>query len=393
MLNAAPARPEDRASGRMLNAASPRPEDRAGDRLAGFPAFLRANGFGLGAGEAVEVLRTARRVGVLEREPLRWSLKALLCGRSEEWSRFDALFDAWFLPPNRWAAPQSRERLAGHGGHPAGAAAEPHAAGEGTARRETASAQELLARADLRELTARESLLAIEALMRQLARRLKRLRLRREARAARGRRLDLRSTIRASVSSGGTPLRLCWRDRRRVRPRLVLLVDVSRSMAAYSFFYLRLARALSAELADVHSFVFHTRLTGVSEALRDPDPWRAQERLALLAQGWGGGTRIGESLAQFNREHAPRLVHARTAVLVLSDGYDTGDTRELAEALRQLRRRAHRLVWINPLSTRPGSGPGCAGMQAALPHLDLLAPGANLSALAAVLPALLETLQ
>lgn len=377
----------------MLNAAPARPEDRAGARLAGFPAFLRANGFGLGAGEAVEVLRTARRVGVLEREPLRWSLKALLCGRGEEWSRFDALFDAWFLPPNRWAAPQSRERLAGQGGRPAAGTAAPDAAPGSAARREAASAQELLARADLRELTARESLLAIEALMRQLARRLKRLRLRREARAARGRRLDLRSTIRASVSAGGTPLRLCWRDRRRVRPRLVLLVDVSRSMAAYSFFYLRLARAMSAELADVHSFVFHTRLTGVSEALRDPDPWRAQERLTLLAQGWGGGTRIGESLAQFNREHAPRLVHARTAVLVLSDGYDTGDTRELSEALRQLRRRAHRLVWINPLSTRPGVGPGCAGMQAALPHLDLLAPGANLSALAAVLPALLETLQ
>ena len=75
-------------------------------------------------------------------------------------------------------------------------------------------------------------------------------------------------------------------------------------MAPYSFFYLRLARALGAELEDVHSFIFHTRVTAVSQALHDPDPWRAQEQLHLLAQGWAGGTRIGESLAQFNREHA-----------------------------------------------------------------------------------------
>ena len=90
-----------------------------------------------------------------------------------------------------------------------------------------------------------------------------------------------------------------------MRPRLVLLLDVSRSMSQYSFFYLRLARALCAELADVHCFIFHTRITGVGEALRDPDPWRSQERLHLLAAGWGGGTRIGECLQDFNRRDAP----------------------------------------------------------------------------------------
>ena len=135
------------------------------------------------------------------------------------------------------------------------------------------------------------------------------------------------------MASGGTPFHLAWRDRRRVRPRLVLLIDVSRSMALYSFFYLRLARALSAELTDVHSFIFHTRITAVSQALHDPDPWRAQERLHLIAQGWAGGTRIGDSLAQFNREHAPRVVHSRTAVVIMSDGYDTGDPARLSDAL------------------------------------------------------------
>jgi len=187
-------------------------------------------------------------------------------------------------------------------------------------------------------------------------------------------------------------LHLAWNDRRRVRPRLVLLIDVSRSMAQVSYFYLRLARALAAELIDVHSFIFHTRVTAVTQALSDPDPWRSQERLHFIAQGFGGGTRIGECLASFNREHAPRLVHSRTAIVVMSDGYDTGEPRLLSEALAQLKRRARRIVWLNPLADQPGYAPLSHGMQAALPHLDMLAPGGNLASLRAVLPQLIGAL-
>jgi uncharacterized protein with von Willebrand factor type A (vWA) domain len=368
---------------------------RLGQRLAGFPGFLHANGFGVGAGDAVDVLQTARRVGVLDPQVLRWSLKALACGRCEEWRRFDTLFDAWFLPPNRWAAPQRREAGAGSRGGPErgpwpGAQAE--TAGDPLRPRDAASRAESLARTDFREL-AREHALDVEALMRRFARRLKRVRLRREAQSRERRQLALQATIRRSVATGGTPIHLAWKAPRRVRPRLVLLLDVSRSMAAYSFFYLRLARALSGELADVHTFIFHTHVTAVSEALRDPDPWRAQERLHLLAQGWGGGTRIGESLAQFNAQYGARLLHSRTAVLVLSDGYDTGEPKLLSDALARLRRRARRLVWLNPLCSRPGYAPISQGMQAALPHLDLLAPGADLASIAAVLPEILEALR
>jgi uncharacterized protein with von Willebrand factor type A (vWA) domain len=371
-------------------------EERASDRLAGFPGFLRANGFGVGGGDAVTVLKTAQRVGLLDAHALRWSLQALLCGRADEWRRFDGLFDAWFLPPNRWQAPERRDAASAalNGGWPSGAASERDAIDDAdeVRPRQAASRQEVLSSADFRALTEREHALEVEALMRRFARQLKHIRLRREARARHGRRLDLQGTIRRSVASGGTPFRLLWNDRRRVRPRLVLLLDVSRSMTLYSFFYLRLARALSAELTDVHSFIFHTRVTAVSQALRDPDPWRAQERLHLIAQGWAGGTRIGESLAQFNREHAPRLVHSRTAVIVLSDGYDTGDPAILSSALAQLRRRARRIVWLNPLCAQPGYAPVSQGMVAALPHLDLLAPGADLASIAAVLPQVIDAL-
>ena len=379
-------------------ATPPALEFLAAARLAGFAGFLRANGFGVGGGDAVPVLATARCVGVLDVQALRWSLQALLCGRGDEWQRFDELFDAWFLPANRWQRPERRDARdhAPSGRRPAGSAgvdADGDDAGDEAHPRLTASRQELLGSTDFRALGEREHLLDIEALMRRFARRLKHLQLRRERRARHGRRLDLQATIRRSVASGGTPFELAWKNRRRVRPRLVLLIDVSRSMALYSFFYLRLARALGAEMHDVHSFIFHTRVTAVSQALQDPDPWRAQERLHLIAQGWAGGTRIGESLAQFNREHAARTVHSRTAVIVMSDGYDTGDPGVLSDALAQLRRRARRIVWLNPLYGRPGYAPISQGMQAALPHLDLLAPGADLDSIAAVLPQLVEALR
>ena len=367
---------------------------RAAERLERFPGFLRANGFGIAGGDTVQVLHAAERTGIFDKEVLRWSLKALLCRRGDEWRRFDELFDAWFLPANRWQRLERRERTddgAQSDAHPGGSRHGERSDDDVRPRR-AASREEALSSADFSALAEREHALEIEALMRRLARRLKRIRLRREARTRRGRRLDLPGTIRRSVASGGIPFELQWRSPRSERPRLVLLIDVSRSMVLYSFFYLRLARALAQELDDVHSFIFHTRVTAVSQALHDADPWRAQERLHLIAQGWAGGTRIGESLAQFNREHAPRLVHGRTAVLVLSDGYDTGDPQQLSQELAQLRRRARRVVWINPLSHRPGYAPTCQGMRAAMPHLDLLAPGGDLASLTAVLPNLIDTL-
>ena len=373
-------------------------------RLTGFAGFLRANGYGVGGGESIRLLETAGQVGIFDGEIMRWSLKALLCGRGEEWRRFDALFDAYFLPPNKKAFAESRVVTTGppEAGGVAGGADRPLpvvTAGKGapsgdddSAGRHGASREESLATIDFRDLDRADQVRDIEALMRRFARRLKYLRLRREARFDRGRHLDLQGTIRRSVGSGGTPFRLAWKDRRRVRPRLVLLLDVSRSMSLYSVFYLRLARALCAELADVHCFIFHTRITGVGEALRDPDPWRSQERLHVLAAGWAGGTRIGECLQDFNRQHAPRLVHSRTGVIIVSDGYDTGEPEILGAALGALRRRARRVVWLNPLLGQPDFSPVGGGMQAALPHLDLFAAGADLASIEHILPNLIEAL-
>lgn len=374
-------------------------------RLTGFAGFLRANGFGVGGADSIRALETSMQTGVLDQQILRWSLKALLCGRADEWQGFDALFDAYFLPPNKKvfvssdAVASSARESAGalsNGNEDEAAAGGRHAvAGEDDsgAARHGASREESLASTDFSKLNQAEHARQVEALMRRFARRLKHLQLRREARFHHGRRLDLQGTIRRSVACGGTPLRLAWRERRRVRPRLVLLLDVSRSMSLYSFFYLRLARALCSELADVHCYIFHTSITSVGEALRDPDPWRSQERLHLLAEGWAGGTRIGECLRDFNRDQGARVVHSRTGVIIVSDGYDTGEPELLAQALATLQRRSRRMVWLNPLLNQPGFSPESRGMQAAMPHIDLLAPGADLAGIERVLPRIIEALR
>jgi len=388
----------------MLTIAAAEPSDIGNfilTRIAGFTGFLHANGYGVSAADSVDIVDTAAQTGTLNQSILRWNLKSLLCNRYEEWQRFDALFDAYFLPPNKTmfvrrdvtAGTQDVSTAGNDDRAEESQAAEEQAAFDDTnATGGGASREESLSSTDFSDLDQADQARKIEALMRRLARRLKLLKLRREVRSQRGRRLDLQGTIRQSVSSGGTPLRLAWKTRRRVRPRLVLLLDVSRSMNSYSFFYLRLARALCNELADVHCFVFNTRIASVGEALRDPDPWRSQERLGVLAAGWSGGTRIGECLTDFNRGQGARLVHSRTGVIIVSDGYDTGEPAQLAAALGSLRKRARRIVWFNPLLNQPEFSPVAGGMQAAMPYLDLLAPGADLAAIERVMPQLLEAL-
>ena len=376
-------------------------------RVAGFVATLRANGFTVGLAETEDAVRLAAQVGLLERDRLCWSWRSLLCARPEEWHRFGDLFDSYFLPPNKRAMVESRGGGAGRVALADDAAAPGGKAGpvlqsggedgradalpEGAANA-GASAEASLETEDFRNLGDAGQTRAVEVLIRRFARRMKRLRIRREREDRLAQRIDLRRTLRSSVGAGGAPARLCHAGPRRIRPRLVVLLDVSRSMSLYSFFYLRVARALALELGDVHVFLYHTHLTHVSDALGDPDPWRAQERLQLLSAGWAGGTRIGECLGSFNRQHAGRLVHGRTAVIIGSDGYETGEPGLLGREMAALAARARRIVWLNPGRAVPGWTPASRGMSEALPHVDLLAAGHSLAALEPALAGVLEVL-
>ncbi len=257
---------------------------------------------------------------------------------------------------------------------------------DGRGRREGASRVETLTGTDLRHIVDPEDVAATHALAARLARVMRARLVRREQIRRRGRRLDLRRTIHRNVSHGGTLIELAWR-RRKIKPlRLVVLLDASGSMSLYTAFFVRFLHGVVDAFREADAFVFHTRLAHVSPSLRDRNVTRAVEKLSLMAQGIGGGTRIGDSLAAFNRWHARRVINSRTAVMIVSDGYDTGEPGQLAAEMRRLRRRSKKIIWLNPLIGWRDYSPQARGMQAALPYVDLFAPAHNLQSLAALEP-------
>ncbi|HML15276.1 MAG TPA: VWA domain-containing protein [Xanthobacteraceae bacterium] len=375
-------------------------------RLAGFARTLRDNGFRIGLAETRDALQVLASPAARRPASLKPALRALFCATHSDWERFDEIFDAF------WRGQGMRQRQILSGSPAASRApgrrlAQAHVpqdalglpdrverrrdddgeiSADGRGRREGASRVETLTTADLRHIVDPNEVAATHALAARLARVMRARLVRREQVRRRGRRLDLRRTIHRNVSHGGTLLELAWR-RRKIKPlRLVVLLDASGSMSLYTAFFVRFLHGVVDNFREAEAFVFHTRLAHVSPSLRDRDVTRAVDKLALMAQGIGGGTRIGESLATFNRWHAQRVINSRTAVMIASDGYDTGEPERLGEEMRRLRRRCRKIIWLNPLIGWRDYSPQARGMQAALPYVDLFAPAHNLESLAALEP-------
>ncbi|HTO83990.1 MAG TPA: VWA domain-containing protein [Methylomirabilota bacterium] len=371
-------------------------------RLAGFVRTLRDNGFAIGLAETRDALQILASPAAAHPEQLEPAFRALFCATRADWERFGEIFAAYWLGrgmrrvrPAAGASDQGRPSMRGAAAPVAQGSPDHVEAGDGQGgdrsadRREqatAASAAERLTVADMRHIVDPEEIAQTQALAERLAHRMRARLVRREQARRRGRRLDLRRTIHRSISHGGTPIDLVWRRRKPKPLRLVVLLDGSGSMELYTAFFVRFLHGVVDAFRESEAFVFHTRLAHVSASLRDRDVARAVDRLSLLAQGIGGGTRIGECLATFNRWRAKRVINARTAVMIVSDGYDTGEPERLAEEMRRLRRRCRRIVWLNPLLGWRDYAPEARGMQAALPHVDLFAPAHSLASLAALEP-------
>jgi uncharacterized protein with von Willebrand factor type A (vWA) domain len=251
---------------------------------------------------------------------------------------------------------------------------------------EGASRIERLAETDFRNIADTRAIAEAHTLAARLARKMRTRLSRRDRARSKGRRMDMRRTIRRNISHGGVPIELLWRKKKRKPLRLVVLLDASGSMSLYTSVFVRFIHGVLEHFREAEAFLFHTRLVHVSAAMREKDVGRALERLSLMAQGVGGGTRIGESLATFNRWHAPSVIHSRTCTMIISDGYDTGTPAAMAVEMQRLARRCRRIVWLNPMIGWAGYEPSARGMQAALPHVDLFAPAHNLKSLAALEP-------
>lgn len=370
-------------------------------RVAGFMAHLRANGFRLGIAETETALAALATTDTSEPQTRR-ALKSVCCGSAEDWARFDAVFDSYWrnggrvrtkaVPSNTTPAKATREAEGtATGGKGTSDAPDTDRDGEADADGEgrlIATRIADLRRRDLREVVSADDIRAAETVARRIGAALRDRRSRRAKAAAKGARIDLRRTLRASLSTGGEPFRL----KRRCRPdrpvRIAALVDVSGSMQPYARPFLAFLAGLMRADASADAYLFHTRLVRVTEALRDEDPFRALNRITLLADGFGGGSRIGAALSQFAQTHARAHVDGRTVVMILSDGYDSAPSGDIGAALARLAKRGCRILWLNPLKGWRDYAPVAAGMAAALPHLDLFAPAATLDDLAALEPEL-----
>jgi uncharacterized protein len=364
---------------------------------------LRDNGFKIGLTEAGDALRVLATPDLKQPSAVKPALRALLCGCRYDWDAFDALFDAFWLGRGvktrialsgavSGAKPSLAAPVTGGSGSPGPATDVTRSEGETdvdaapSGRREGASRAESLARTDFRKIADPEALAEAHALAARLAQRMRARLTRRTRASARGRRIDLRRTIRASLPSGGVPLDLV-KTRRRTRPlRLVVLLDASGSMSLYTGVFFRFVHGVLGAFHEAEAFLFHTRLAYVSDAMKEKDAGRALDRLSIMAQGAGGGTKIGESLQTFNRWHAARVIHSRTCVMIVSDGYETGDAALLGREMAALARRCRRIVWLNPMMAWEGYTPAAAGIRAALPYVDLYAPANTLNSLTALEP-------
>ncbi len=356
--------------------------------IAGFAALLREHGLKVGVAEQQAMVRAALALPVERAERLDAAWRAIACRDVRDWRRWPELFERYWHPQRL----QGSVRVSGQtrptrdlrqlvqtlheamdaprrepGARPLDTAldmpGEDHA-DAGTPRAQGgASRTEALHDRSLAEWLPQD-LAQLERLAERIARRLRERLTRRWRDDPRGARLDVRRTLRASLKTGGLPLAPAWRRPRREKPRVFILVDVSRSMETHAQLFLRIARAFVQALG-ARVFVFHTRLAEVTPLLQR-DSAAVQEKINAVTAGFGGGTRIATSLADFHGVHARAQLGRSARVWMLSDGFDADEPQRLAEELASVRARGARVTWFHPSENRPAS----AAIQPAVPLIE-----------------------
>ncbi len=351
--------------------------------LTAFARALRGAGVAADRARLTTAVRALAELDATDAAQLYWATRLTLCSEPDDLPTFDAVFDTWFRtgrPTSRPAMPPAEPRVeasrallaAGTGSQPA----------DDPVRTAAADA-EVLRRHDIAVLSDAERA-EVNRLIDLLAPRVARRRSARRSPGGRDR-LDVGRTVRQMLRDGGEPGALRY-ERRRTRPRrLVLLLDVSGSMAAYADPLLRFAHAaVRVAPATTEVFTMGTRLTRVTRQLRLRDPQLALRAAGAAVPDWSGGTRLGEALRAFLDLWGQRGTARRAVVVLASDGWERGDAALLGEQMARLARLAHRVVWVNPHKGKHGFAPSTGGMLAALPHVDDLVAGHSFEALRSV---------
>jgi hypothetical protein len=336
----------------------------------------------------------------VSRRRLYWTARAVFVSDPAQAAAFDAVFSSVFgsgaeverdeLEERRTAAsqpgkgPTAGAKARDAEGQGLSASSRPGEEGEDAAEVEIplalASDEERLRQRSFESLEP-EELAQVYHLMSRLKLAAPPRRRRRYEKGRRGEHVDLRRTLRASLRTGGEPMRLARRRRRVARRRLVLLCDISGSMEPYARAYLQFLTCAAGSGPNAEAFVFATRLTRLTRALASRNPERAIQRAAAAAPDWSSGTRIGDALREFNNRHGRRGMARGAVVVILSDGWERGDPLLVGRELERLARLAHRIVWVNPRVGAGGFSVQSAGMRAALPYCDALVSGHSFQAL------------
>jgi uncharacterized protein with von Willebrand factor type A (vWA) domain len=364
-----------------------------------FCRALRERGMSLTPFDAISAVSALDLIDIDDRTEAFLSLRSLLVSRVEDYPAFEELFGIFWsrlrgrLGVERPAEREAKQDIARRGRvlsskrdqRNLGFLIE-HWGREGSA---TAEPIELSAASDAesgaKDLSAfeREELEEISRLARRIVRRLARNPSRRWKTGRRGRRINLRGSFRRSVKTGGELVELSFRERRLKKTRLVVICDVSGSMDVYSRLLLQFVYGVQNSFGRVETFVFSTRLERITGHLKHRTYERALDRLSSEVRGWSGGTLIGPSIGAFNAGW-PGLADKRTIVIILSDGWDTGEPEQLSRSLALLKNRAARVIWLNPLLGSPDYRPATRGMEAAIPHIDVFAPLHDVASLRAL---------
>ncbi len=349
--------------------------------LTGFAGALRAVGINADRARVSTSLCALAELDPGSADDVYWAARLSLCSEPDDLAKFDAIFDLWFRgsrPLTR--QPQQPSQVKHQELRAVGGPGDTGSRGDDEVLRTAASETEVLRTRDVAALTARER----DEINRLIALLAPRLGHRRTLRRKRGGhdRIDVRRTVRQLLRDGGEPGSLVW-DRPRVKPRrLVLLIDVSGSMAPYADALLRFAHAaVRSSPGRVEVFTIGTRLTRVTRQLRLRDPEHALRAMSTAIPDWSGGTRLGEALRAFLDLWGQRGTARRAVVVLASDGWERGDANLLGEQMHRLSRLAHKTVWVNPHKGKDGFAPATGGMVAALPYLDELIAGHNMDAL------------
>lgn len=362
-------------------------------QLAGFAAALRDGGVRVALGDEIDAARALMLVDLLDRSEVHRALRIALKVPREAWALFDRLFEAWWEgnspaqgePPRPWPS-EPRPAMQWHwdGARVRLVAPEEEKDDAPEGDRPGYSPEAMLRRKPF-ELCSAAEMAALERMLAQLAPRLAARRTRRLV-PVRGRgHVDLRRSLRHALRSEGDLLRLARRARAIEDPALVVLVDTSGSMDGYTRMLLALAFALRRTIRKVELFAFNTTLVRITRLISAGEIARSLERLAAQVPDWSGGTRIGACLQEFNARFRDSVVDRHTTVIIVSDGLDRGDAGVLGEAMRALRERAERVVWLNPLRGDPRYQPEAEGMRAALPYVDHFGSAHNFESLAGLI--------